>query len=43
MYKVIYDDGYWWISKDGTILKEIGGFTDPISPEIIIEEMEYEI
>ena len=43
MYKVEFDDGLWWISKDGVILKEIGGFIDPLSPEIIIKEIEHEV
>lgn len=43
MYQVIYDDGLWWIMKDGKILEDIGGFADPVSPEIIIEEIKYEV
>ena len=41
--EVIYKDEKFWISKDGKILKELGGFIDPISPEIIIKEIENEI
>ena len=37
---VIYKDGLFWISKNGEILDELGGFIDPISPKIIIEEIE---
>ena len=37
--KVVYEDGEFWISKDGKILEELGGFIDPISPKIIIEEI----
>ena len=37
--KVVYEDGEFWISKDGKILKDFGGFIDPISPQIIIEEI----
>lgn len=37
--EIIYKDELWWISKDGKILEEIGGFIDPISPKIIIEEI----
>lgn len=37
--KVVYEDGEFWISKDGKILEELGGFIDPISPQIIIEEI----
>lgn len=43
MYQVEYDDGYWWILKDGVVLEELGGFIDPVSPEIIIKEIENEI
>lgn len=38
--EVVYEDGYFWISKNGEIIREIGGFIDPISPKIIIKEME---
>lgn len=38
--EVVYENGEFWISKDGEILKELGGFIDPISPKIIIEEIE---
>ena len=41
--KVVYKDGEFWISKDGKILKELGGFIDPVSPEIIIKEIKDEI
>ena len=40
--KVVYEDGEFWISKDGKILEELGGFIDPISPKIIIEEIKEE-
>ncbi len=43
MYEVVYKYGYWWISKDGELLVELGKFTDPISPKIIIEEVENEL
>ena len=38
--EVVYEDGKFWISKNGKILREIGGFIDPISPKIIIKEIE---
>ena len=41
--EVVYEDDMFWISKDGKILRELGGFIDPISPEIIIKEIEDEI
>ena len=42
MYSVDYIDGKWWIVKDGRVLEDIGGFIDPISPKIIIKEIENE-
>ena len=41
--EVVYEDELFWISKDGKILKELGGFIDPVSPQIIIEEIKDEI
>lgn len=41
--EVVYEDDMFWISKDGKILRELGGFIDPISPKIIIKEIEDEI
>jgi len=41
--EVIYEDELFWISKDDKILKELGGFIDPISPQVIIEEIKDEI
>lgn len=43
MYSVIYDNGYWWITKNGEILESLGGFIDPLSPEIIVKELEDEV
>lgn len=43
MYKVIYKDDKWWISKNGEILENLGGFIDPVSPKVIIEAIEDEI
>lgn len=42
MYDVIYVDDCFWICKDGEILEELGSFIEPISPKIIIEEIENE-
>lgn len=39
MYDVIFKDGKWWISRDGKILDDLE-FDDPISPKIIIKEIE---
>lgn len=38
--EVVYENGEFWISKNGKILKDLGSFIDPISPEIIIKEIE---
>ena len=43
MYDIIYDDGLWWITKNDEVLEDLGGFTDPVSPEIIIKEIKNEI
>lgn len=45
MYEVIYDsdDGLWWVAKDGVALKDLGGFIEPVTPEIIVKEIENEI
>ena len=43
MYEVVYDDGLFWVSKDGLILDELGGYIEPLTCEIIIEEIENEI
>lgn len=45
MYDVVYDedDGLFWISKDGKAVKSLGGFIEPVTPQIIIEEIENEI
>ncbi len=40
--EVVYKNGEFWISKDGKILEELGGFIDPISPQVIIEEIKEE-
>lgn len=43
MYEVIYEDEYWWIARDGVIIRELGSFIEPVSPEIIIKEIENEV
>ena len=40
--EVVYKNGEFWISKDGKILEELGGFIDPISPQVIIKEIKEE-
>lgn len=40
MYDVELIDGRWWITRDGAIIKMLGSFEDPISPKIIVEEIE---
>lgn len=39
MYEVKYDGGLFWIAKNGEILKDLGGFIEPVTPEIIIKEI----
>ena len=43
VYDVVLKDGKWWISKDNVILEDLGSFNDPISPEIIVGEINNEI
>ena len=43
MYEVVLKDGKWWISDNGNIIEVVGSFDDPITPEIIVEEMNGEI
>lgn len=43
VFEVVYKDCKWWISKDGKILEDFDGFIDPISPKIIVEELNGEI
>lgn len=43
VYEVEYINGKWWILNDGVTIKSIGGFCEPISPEIIKEVIEDEI
>ena len=43
MYKVVYKDDLFWISKDDVVIESIGGFIDCITPKLIIQEIENEI
>lgn len=43
MYDIVYQDELFWITYEGRILEDLGGFIDPISPKIIIKEIEDEI
>lgn len=43
MYDVEYYNGKWWLVKDGVIIKSIGGFCEPITPEIIREAIKDEV
>ena len=38
--KTIYKDGKWWIVKDDKVITILGGFDDPITPQLIIKEIE---
>ena len=39
MYDVIYDKG-WWITKNGKVIEMLGCFEDPLTPRLIIKEIE---
>ena len=43
MYDVIFDGELYWITYNGRILEELGSFIEPISPKIIIEEINDEV
>jgi len=43
MYTVEYIDGWWRILKDGEVIEDLGKFSDPISPKIIVEEINGQI
>ena len=42
MYEVVYNDGLFYVSKDGSILEYLGGYIEPLTCEIIIREIENE-
>ena len=42
MYEVTFYDGEFWISKNGKRIQELGGFIDPLTPELLIKEIENE-
>ena len=42
MYEVVYEDGLFYVSKDGLILDYLGGYIEPVTCEIIIEEINNE-
>lgn len=43
MYTVVLKDKKWWISKDDKIIEILGSFDEPVSPEIIVEELNGEL
>lgn len=43
IYDVMFYEGKWWLTKNGKIIRSIGGFCEPISPEIIKKVIENEI
>ena len=43
MYDIILKDGLFWITYNGKVVEELGGFIEPISLERIIEEIKDEI
>ena len=42
MYDIILKDELFWITYNGNIVEELGGFTEPVSPKVIINEIENE-
>ena len=43
MYDIEFDGELYWITHNGVRLEELGGFIEPLSPEIIIKEIEDEV
>lgn len=43
MYDIVYKNELFWITYNGKVVEEFGGFIDPISPKIIIEEIRDEV
>ena len=43
MYDIILKDGLFWITYNGKVVEELGGFIEPISVERIIEAIKDEI
>jgi hypothetical protein len=43
MFEVVYKDCKWYISENGKICEDLGSFIDPISPKIIVEELNGEL
>ena len=43
MFEVILKDGKWWIMENGKICEDLGSFIDPISPEVIVRELNGEV
>ena len=43
MYEVVLKDGEFWIAKDGKIVEMLGSYDEPITPEIIVKEVNDEI
>lgn len=39
MFEIKYEDELWWIFKNDERLDDIGGFIDPLSPEIMLKEI----
>ena len=43
MYTIVFQDDKYWIACNGEILEELGGFIEPVSPQIIIKEISDEV
>ena len=39
MYTVEWEDGAYWIKKDGKRVEILGSYIDPVTPQIIIGEI----
>ena len=39
MYEIVFENDMFWISKNSKIIRELGGFIDPVTPKIILKEL----
>lgn len=39
MYEVVYENECFWVSKNGEIIYELGGYIEPVTCEILIQEI----
>lgn len=43
MYSIEFDGELYWITYNGKRIDELGGFIEPVSPMVIIEEIRDEV